>query len=177
MKKIQNIWIVGLIIAISIGINACGFLDVDENGISIAGEKVEKVLLTQQENEVLQQILSRKNPLMSEFIKTFESISEEVILIGSQEELLEICPDSITPPTIDFQQHCLIYGLVATPTSTSLTREVELFLQENRDATFYAKLVANSIDGVLGLAFPYAVFAIPKDKIRDLDIQTQNVFF
>ena len=77
----------------------------------------------------MQQILSESNPLMYNYIHDSEEfIKEEVRMICSQEELQAICPEGITPPEIDFQNHCLIYAIAYSPVHNYEIKKVELFL-------------------------------------------------
>lgn len=166
-----------ILLVVMFGLSACSFLEVDEGGVKIDGEPVDIVLFDEEGHAVMQQIFTRSNPIVKEYINKIDKLSEEVILIGSQSELLKFCPDSITPPNIDFQNNCLIVGVVVTPTTKSSVREIELYLQDNGEATFYTRIISSAIDGVKGVTFPYAVFSIPADKIKKLEIMSRVSFF
>lgn len=167
----------GAIFVFSFLLAACSFLEVDTDGLNIKGDAVELIYFTEEEHTTMQQIFTRSNPIMREYIDNIDKLSEEVILIGSEKELIKFCPDSITPPNIDFQNRCLIVGLVVTPTSRSDIKEIELYVQDNGDATFYTRIISSYIDGVKGIAFPYAVFAVPANKINNLEILSRVSFY
>lgn len=174
MKQMVKILVV---IVITFTCAACNFLDVPDNEAQIKGEQVEMLSMTSEEHQVMQQIFTKANPIMQEYIKTFDRLSEEVILIGSQSELLAFCPDSITPPEIDFKNNCLIFAIVTTPTSQSEIRNIELYLQDNGTATFYTNIRTASMDNIVGLAFPYAVFDVSEEEIDDLKIIARRSWY
>ena len=164
-------------LVVVLGFSSCDFFNVPDNKPIIKGEKVTRLDLTQQEHDVMHQIFTKANPVMREYIKKYDRLSEEVVMITSKNELLAFCPDSITPPEIDFEKNCLVFGMVATPTSRTDIKEVDLYVQENGEATFYSLMIAASMDNVIGLAFPYGVFAISGDEISKLKIQTTKRFY
>ena len=174
----QKNTVVGLVISLLIGmLSACDFLQVPDNGPVIAGKKIERVDFTQQEHEAMQQILTLQNPIVKDLVYSYDKLAEEVILIGSPSEWQALCPDSVQAPVIDFERHCLIFGMVATPATQSEVRLVELYCQDNGEATFYTEILSTSVDGKVGLAFPYAVFDIPADRINQLEILARNRFY
>ena len=144
---------------------------VDADGTPIAGESVKKVVLNKQDKETMQQILSESNPLMYGYIHGSEGfVKEEVHMICSQEELQAICPEGITPPEIDFQNHCLIYGIAYSPVDSYEIKKVELFLQDNGIATFYIDMKGMSPYSAVVYAFPYAICKVAKEDIKELKI-------
>lgn len=156
---------------------ACDFFNVPEKGPQINGDLVDMIPLSNQQCEVLNSIFTLSNPKMKAKVDSYEKLSEEVLIISTQRELQALCPEGVTAPIVDFQHHCFIYALVATPTSKSEVRTVELYLQKNGTATFYAQLFATSVDPLIGLAFPYGVFDVPESKIKQLEIKTRTVFY
>ena len=156
--------------AMMMGLAGCESL-VGEDGLPIAGKPVKKVALSKQDKEAMQQILSESNPLMYSYIHdSEESIKEEVRMICSQEELQAICPEGITPPEIDFQNHCLIYAIAYSPVSHYEIKKVELFLQESGTATFYIDMKGTTPLTTIAYAFPYAIFRVAKEDIKELKI-------
>lgn len=174
MKHLTRIVLLGLL---SCTCFACDFLNVIDNTLQIPGEKVEHVALSEDEYQVLNQIFTLSNPIMKKHVEKYEKLSEEVILIGSQQDLLYYCPDSITPPEIDFKNHCLIFSIVSTPTIQSTIRTVELYLQDNGTATFYTNIKAASMDNLVSLAFPYGVFDVPEEQIKQLKIIARRSWY
>lgn len=168
---------IGVLVALSYSLFACDFFNVPENDVQIKGEKIEQIQLSENDYQILNQIFTISNPIIKEEIKKYEKLSEEVILIGSTKELLYYCPDSITPPEIDFNSTCLIFSLVATPTTQSTIRNVELYLQANGTATFYTNLKMISMDNIVSLAVPYGIFKIHEDKIKHLKIIARRSWY
>lgn len=175
MKK-QILKYASLIVIVCV-VSACGFFNVPDDGPQIEGEPVDKVALSQQQHDLLQQILTLKNPKICEIVNSYDELSSEVFLVSSRQEFKAICPDSLIMPDIDFKSHCLVYGLVATPTSRSEIKKVELYLQNNGAATFYTEIFAASTDPLVGLAFPYAVFKVSGDDIKKLKIISKIRFY
>ena len=158
------------ICAMMIGLVGCES-PVNADGTPIAGESVEKITLNKPVKEAMQQILSESNPLMYSYIHDSEEfIKEEVRMICSQEELQAICPEGITPPEIDFQNHCLIYAIAYSPVLNYEIKKVELFLQESGTATFYIDMKGTSPYSAIAYAFPYAIFRVAKEDIKELKI-------
>lgn len=144
---------------------------VNADGTPIAGESVKKITLNKPIKEAMQQILSESNPLMYSYIHNSEEfVKEEVRMICSQEELQAICPEGITPPEIDFQNHCLIYGIAYSPVDSYEIKKVELFLQDNGIATFYIDMKGMSPYSAVVYAFPYAICKVAKEDIKELKI-------
>ena len=158
-------------------LSACNFFEVPDNGPIIKGVQVENIDFTKDDYDALQQIFTLKNPLMKELVYSYEKLSEEVLLIGSQAELQKLCPDSVQVPVIDFERHCFIFALVATPSTQSEVRKVELYLQDTGEATLYTEILSTSMDGKVGLAMPYAVFNLHADRIKNLKILSKNRFY
>lgn len=141
---------------------------IDADGLPIAGKSVKKLALNKPSKEAMQQIMSTSNPLMYNNIQ--ESFKDEVRMICSQEGLQAICPEGVTPPEIDFQNHCLIYAIAYSPVSDYEIKKAELFLQENGTATFYVDLKGTSPYNTIAYAFPYAIFSVSKEDIKELKI-------
>jgi hypothetical protein len=99
-------------------LSACNFFEVPDNGPIIKGVQVENIDFTKDDYDALQQIFTLKNPIMKELVYSYEKLSEEVLLIGSQAELQKLCPDSVQVPVIDFEHHCFIFALVASKTKS-----------------------------------------------------------
>lgn len=156
---------------------ACDFLNVPDNGPQIKGDVVDMIPLTSQQYEVLNRIFTLSNPKIKAKVDSYEKLSEEVLMVSTQRELQSLCPEGVTAPAIDFQQHCFIYAFVATPTSQSEIRDVKLYLQKDGTATFYAHMLATSVDPLIGLAIPYGVFDVPESKIKELEIVSRTVFY
>ena len=165
--------------AVAVMFAACDFLNVPDNGPVIKGDQVAAVKLNPQQQDSMDKIFSLSNPVMKARVETLKNDknSKNVYLIGSQSELLALCSDVLTPPEIDFKHHVVIYGLVALPTSQGVSRKVELYLQNNGDATFYAEILATSVDPLIGMAIPYGVFEVSEVKIKHLDMQSRTVFY
>ena len=148
---------------------------VNADGTPIAGESVKKITLNKPVKEAMQQILSESNPLMYSYIHDSEEfIKEEVRMICSQEELQAICPEGVTPPEIDFQNHCLIFAVAYSPVSNFEIKKVELLLQENGIATFYVELKGTSPYDSIEWAFPYAIFDVSAEEIKELKINVNR---
>ena len=156
---------------------ACDFLNVPDHGPQIKGDEVEMIPLTSQQYEVLSRIFTLSNPKIKAKVDSYDKLSEEVLMVSTQRELQSLCPEGVTAPTIDFQQHCFVYAFVATPTLKSEIREVKLYLQKNGTATFFAHILATSVDPLIGLAIPYGVFDVPESNIKDLEIVSRTVFY
>ena len=148
---------------------------VNADGTPIAGESVKKITLNKPVKEAMQQILSESNPLMYSYIHNSEEfVKEEVRMICSQEELQAICPEGVTPPEIDFQNHCLIFAVAYSPVSNFEIKKVELLLQENGIATFYVELKGTSPYDSIEWAFPYAIFDVSAEEIKELKINVNR---
>ena len=168
--KTKALFMCMAICAMMMGLVGCES-PVNADGTPIAGESVKKITLNKPVKEAMQQILSESNPLMYSYIHdSEESIKEEVRMICSQEELQAICPEGITPPEIDFQNHCLIYAIAYSPVHNYEIKKVELFLQESGTATFYVDLKGTSPYNTIAYAFPYAIFSVSKEDIKELKI-------
>lgn len=70
-------------------LSACNFFEVPDNGPIIKGVQVENIDFTKDDYDALQQIFTLKNPIMKELVYSYDKLSEEVLLIGSQALVVE----------------------------------------------------------------------------------------
>ena len=160
--------------AMMMGLAGCESL-VGEDGLPIAGKPVKKVALSKQDKETMQYLISADNPAL--YIRIDQSdkfFKEKVRLISCPEELQAICPEGVTPPEIDFQNHCLIFAVAYSPVSDFEIKKVELLLQENGIATFYVELKGTSPYDSIEWAFPYAIFDVSAEEIKELKINVNR---
>ena len=91
-----------------------------------------------------------------------------VEVIGSQEELLALCPEGVQPPELDFNECCIVWACCTTSSSRNEVTEAYLEDLDNGEYCFHFNVEVRSIDCAIGYAFPYVVYPAPKQQIKHI---------
>ena len=89
-------------------------------------------------------------------------------VIGSQEELLALCPEGVQPPELDFNECCIVWACCTTSSSRNEVTEAYLEDLDNGEYCFHFNVEVRSIDCAIGYAFPYVVYPAPKQQIKHI---------
>ena len=91
-----------------------------------------------------------------------------VEVIGSQEELLALCPEGVQPLELDFNECCIVWAGLQTGSSGNSFTAANLYDLGNGNYCFHCTIQNSSINCAIGYVFPYAVCSITKDQIKNL---------
>ena len=103
--------------------------------------------------------------------KSVKEVRDEhriVEVIGSQEELLALCPEGVQPLELDFNECCIVWAGLQTASSGNSFTAADLYDLGNGNYCFHCTIQNSSINCAIGYVFPYAVCSITKDQIKNL---------
>lgn len=149
----------------------------------------EKITLSNEDKAALDQIFSEHNNAIRDYVMPLlshddcEKCSEGkhkdltecsnshtiVEIIDSKKELLAICPEGVKLPNLDFKNYCIVWAGVQTPSSGNSFTSADLEDLGNGEYVFRCTIRISSINCAIGYVFPYAVYSIPKELIRDIE--------
>lgn len=91
-----------------------------------------------------------------------------VEVIGSQEELLALCPEGTQPPELDFNECCIVWAGVSTGSMGNTFSAAELEDLGDGNYCFHCTIKIRQHNCAIGYVYPYAVYSITKDQIKNL---------
>lgn len=97
-----------------------------------------------------------------------------VEVIGSQEELLALCPEGTQPPELDFNECCIVWAGVSTRSMGNTFSAADLEDLGDGNYCFHCTIKIRKLNQAIGYVYPYAVYPIPKELIRDIE---KNIVF
>jgi hypothetical protein len=92
-----------------------------------------------------------------------------VEVIGSQKELSAICPKGVRLPKLDFNNCCIVWAGVETASSGNTFTAADLEELGNGAYCFHCIVQIKSLNCAFGEVYPYAVYSIPKELIKDIE--------
>ena len=149
----------------------------------------EKITLSDEDKAALDQIFSESNNELSDYAlplmrhddcekcregkhkdQTEHSNDHAIVeVIGSQKELSAICPKGAKLPDFDFNKCCIVWAGVETPSSGNKFTAANLEDLGNGDYCFHCTVQIISLNCAFGEVYPYAVYSIPKELIKNLE--------
>lgn len=149
----------------------------------------EKITLSDEDKAALDQIFSEYNNEISNYALPLmrhddcekckagqhkddtEHSNEHAIVevIGSQKELSAICPKGVRLPKLDFNNCCIVWAGVETDSSGNTFTAADLEELGNGAYCFHCIVQIKSLNCAFGEVYPYAVYSIPKELIKDIE--------
>jgi hypothetical protein len=140
----------------------------------VDGKRVGEMCLNKKDKAALDNIFSYSNPrIRAQYAEGILPTGRKAGVIASQDQLQMHCPDGVVAPEIDFENNCIILGIVGTPTSNCLVTKANVYMLDDDLATMYARIDCYTTVMGVGFACPYVVVKMPASQLRQVGIRAE----
>lgn len=122
------------------------------------------------QNNSLAEIFSKSN---QKLLRNIPQNGDTVIVIRSETELMNICPDNVEVPSIDFSKNCIVYASVTTASISDELVSNKLYYSKDSKTYIFDVCIQHCIEcfAAIGHVYPYGIYKISPTSINDIELK------
>jgi len=108
-------------------------------------------------NNSLDAIFTLNNPKLQNL---YGSFGDSIFIIQNVKELMDICPDNVEVPSVDFSKNCIIYAHVVTSSISDELLSSNLYYNKDNNSFLFEICILRAPAGwtAIGQFFPFGVY-------------------